>query len=192
MQKPSFEIPCVILCGGKSSRMGEDKSLLPFDDKSTLTQYQFDRLKPYFKDIYISSKIDKFDFLDKNRLLLDESEVYSPIAAIDSILNKLDEEKVFIITVDTPLVSIDSISKLISSSDNYDITVAKTIRTHNLCGVFSKSIKNTTEKMLNDDFHKVGFLLQNNKTNIIQLPNDDEFINLNHKEDYFKSLNLIS
>ena len=192
MQKPSFEIPCVILCGGKSSRMGEDKSLLPFDDKSTLTQYQFDRLKPYFKDIYISSKIDKFDFLDKNRLLLDESEVYSPIAAIDAILNKLDEEKVFIITVDTPLVSIDSISKLISSSDNYDITVAKTIRTHNLCGVFSKSIKNTTEKMLNDDFHKVGFLLQNNKTNIIQLPNDDEFINLNHKEDYFKSLNLIS
>lgn len=192
MQKPSFEIPCVILCGGKSSRMGEDKSLLPFDDKSTLTQYQFDRLKPYFKDIYISSKIDKFDFLDKNRLLLDESEVYSPIAAIDSILNKLDEEKVFIITVDTPLVSIDSISKLISSSDDYDITVAKTIRTHNLCGVFSKSIKNTTEKMLNDDFHKVGFLLQNNKTNIIQLPNDDEFINLNHKEDYFKSLNLIS
>ena len=192
MQKPSFEIPCVILCGGKSSRMGEDKSLLPFDDKSTLTQYQFDRLKPYFKDIYISSKIDKFDFLDKNRLLLDESEVYSPIAAIDAILNKLDEEKVFIITVDTPLVSIDSISKLISSSDDYDITVAKTIRTHNLCGVFSKSIKNTTEKMLNDDFHKVGFLLQNNKTNIIQLPNDDEFINLNHKEDYFKSLNLIS
>ncbi|UTJ06748.1 molybdenum cofactor guanylyltransferase MobA [Arcobacter roscoffensis] len=192
MQKPSFEIPCVILCGGKSSRMGEDKSLLPFDDKSTLTQYQFDRLKPYFKDIYISSKIDKFDFLDKNRLLLDESEVYSPIAAIDSILNKLNEEKIFIITVDTPLVSIDSINKLISSSDDYDITVAKTIRTHNLCGVFSKSIKNTTEKMLNDDFHKVGFLLQNNKTNIIQLPNDDEFINLNHKEDYLKSLNLIS
>ncbi|MFY4863348.1 NTP transferase domain-containing protein, partial [Aliarcobacter butzleri] len=25
-----FEIPCVILSGGKSSRMGEDKSLLPF------------------------------------------------------------------------------------------------------------------------------------------------------------------
>lgn len=191
MTKPSFEMPCVILCGGKSSRMGEDKSLLPFDDKPTLAQYQFDRLKPYFKDIYISSKIDKFDFLDKNKLLLDESEVYSPITAIDSVLNRLNEEKVFIITVDTPLVSIDSISKLISASYDYDITVAKTIRTHNLCGVFCRSIKNTTKKMLNDDFHKVGFLLQNNKTKVLQLPNDDEFINLNHKEDYFKSLDLI-
>lgn len=192
MTKPSFEIPCVILCGGKSSRMGEDKALLPFDGKPTLAQYQFDRLKPYFKNTYISSKTNKFDFLDENSLLLDKNEVYSPIAAIDAILNKFDNQKVFIITVDTPLVTIESMEKLILSSNDYDITVAKTIRTHNLCGVFNSSIKNTTKQMLIDDFHKVGFLLQNNKTNVVQLPNDDEFINLNHKEDYFKSLNLIS
>lgn len=172
--------------------MGEDKSLLPFDDKPTLAQYQYDRLKPYFKDIYISSKTNKFNFLDENSLLLDKSEVYSPIAALDAILDKFDKQKVFIITVDTPLVSIESIEKIIDSSIAYDITVAKTIRIHNLCGVFSSSVKNTTKKMLDDDFHKVGFLLQNNKTNVLQLPNDDEFINLNHKEDYFKSLNLIS
>lgn len=61
-----FKIPCVILCGGKSSRMGEDKALLPFASSNSLTQYQYDRLESYFKNIYISSKIDKFSFL-KNK-----------------------------------------------------------------------------------------------------------------------------
>jgi molybdenum cofactor guanylyltransferase len=67
-----FEISCVILCGGKSSRMGEDKSLLPFSSSNSLTQYQYERLKPYFKNIYLSSKINKFDFADDNVLILDE------------------------------------------------------------------------------------------------------------------------
>ena len=64
-----FEITCVILSGGKSSRMGEDKSLLPFSSSQTLIQYQYDRLKPYFKNIYISSKVDKFNFLEKYSLI---------------------------------------------------------------------------------------------------------------------------
>mgnify|MGYP003441403126 FL=1 len=65
-----FEIPCVILSGGKSSRMGEDKSLLPFSSSNSLIEFQFNRLKPHFKDIYISSKNDKFDFLkDKSKLI---------------------------------------------------------------------------------------------------------------------------
>ena len=58
-----FEIPCVILSGGKSSRMGEDKSLLPFSSSSSLIEFQYRRLEPYFKNIFISAKNDKFDFL---------------------------------------------------------------------------------------------------------------------------------
>ena len=49
-------IPCVILAGGKSSRMGEDKSLLPFPPYKTLTHYQYQRLNKIFKNVYISSK----------------------------------------------------------------------------------------------------------------------------------------
>ena len=67
-----FEIPCVILSGGKSSRMGEDKSLLPFSSSNTLIQYQYERLKPYFKEIYISSKTINLILLMKN-LILDEN-----------------------------------------------------------------------------------------------------------------------
>ena len=135
-----FKIPCIILSGGKSQRMGEDKSLLPFSTYTSLIEFQYRRLKPYFSDIFISSKVDKFPFLDdKSKIVFDENkEVFSPILALYTILQKFDE--VFIITVDTPFVSIETIEKLVKSSNSYDITIAQTSnRTHNLCGVFKNS-----------------------------------------------------
>ncbi|EKN7424859.1 NTP transferase domain-containing protein, partial [Campylobacter coli] len=46
---------CVILCGGKSSRMGEDKSKLIFKNQ-TLTQFQVEKFSKIFKNVYVSAK----------------------------------------------------------------------------------------------------------------------------------------
>ena len=191
--KTSFEITCVILSGGKSSRMGEDKSLLPFSSSKTLIQYQYDRLKPYFKNIYISSKVDKFDFLEKEFLILDENkDIFSPILALDTIFDKFKNQKIFIITVDTPLVTIASISKLIEESQNYDICVAQTEKTHNLCGVFSSNISLTIKNMIENDIHKINYLIKNNNYKIINFSNNSEFININNQDEYQESLVYIS
>ena len=192
--KTPFEITCVILSGGKSSRMGEDKSLLPFSSSKTLIEYQYNRLKPYFKNIYISSKVDKFDFLEKKCLILDENkDVFSPILALDTIFKKFQNQKIFIITVDTPFVSIDTISKLIEESKDCDICIAQTEKTHNLCGVFSSNISLTIKTMIENDIHKIWFLIKNNIYKIIELPNNNEFLNINHRDDYeiaLKDINL--
>ena len=186
------EIPIVILCGGKSSRMGEDKSLLPFSSYPTLTQYQYERLKKEFPNIYLSSKVNKFDFLENdNNIIYDKSDIYSPLVALQTIFNFIQTNKVFILTVDTPFVKVESIKKLIIESQAYDITVAKTTRLHNLCGVFDKSILNNINQMINEDMHKVGFLLKKSNTNIIEFDNDDEFLNLNEMSDYKKAKSLL-
>ena len=191
--KTPFEITCVILSGGKSSRMGEDKSLLPFSSSKTLIEYQYNRLKPYFKNIYISSKVDKFDFLEKEFLILDENkDVFSPILALDTIFKKFQNQKIFIITVDTPFVSIDTISKLIEESKDCDICIAQTEKTHNLCGVFSSNISLTIKTMIENDIHKIWFLIKNNIYKIIELPNNNEFLNINHRDDYEIALKNIN
>ena len=193
MKITPFEIPCVILSGGKSSRMGEDKSFLPFSTSNTLIEYQYQRLKPYFKDIYISSKTDKFDFIDKIFLILDENkDIYSPILALDTIFDKLKNQKIFIITVDTPLVTIESISRLIKESENYDVCIAQTERTHNLCGIFSSNISLSIKTMITNNIHKINYLIKNNKYNLILFPNNSEFININNKYEYEIALNYIS
>jgi molybdopterin-guanine dinucleotide biosynthesis protein A len=188
-----FEIPCVILSGGKSSRMGEDKSLLPFLNNNSIIEYQYQRLKPYFKDIYISSKTNKFNFIDENNLILDENkDIYSPILALDTILEKLGNQKVFIITVDTPFVTVESIKKLIDEATDVDICIAQTEKIHNLCGVFSSNISLTIKKMIENDIHKIFYLIKNNKHKIINFLNDDEFMNINNKNEYDKAIKYIS
>jgi molybdopterin-guanine dinucleotide biosynthesis protein A len=188
-----FEIPCVILSGGRSSRMGEDKSLLPFSTSNTLIEYQYKRLKPYFKNIYISSKIDKFDFLEKEFLILDENkEIFSPILALNTIFNKFSNKKIFIITVDTPFVSIETINELINQSNEVDICIGETEKTHNLCGIFSSNINSFIKNMIENDIHKIFYLIKNNNHKIIHFDNNDEFININNKNEYIKASNIIN
>lgn len=171
--------------------MGEDKALLPFANSNSLTQYQYERLNPYFKKTYISSKTDKFDF-EKN-LILDKETEYSPIVALQSIFETLkDEERIFIITVDTPLVKLNTIKKLIEISPNYDVVIPQTEKTHNLCGVFNKSCLSFINYMIKNDIHKVNYLLKNLNTEILQMPDDKEFVNLNDKEQYNLAKSYIS
>ena len=52
---------CVILAGGKSSRMGRDKTLLPFGRFATLTHYGAHKFGRIFECVFVSSKFDKFN-----------------------------------------------------------------------------------------------------------------------------------
>lgn len=53
------EIPCVILAGGRSARMGVDKCFLNFKAKS-LIEWQFEKMSKLFASVFISCKADKF------------------------------------------------------------------------------------------------------------------------------------
>ena len=192
-----YNIPCIILAGGKSSRMqkevNQDKTLMPFGEFNTIVEYQIDRLKECFDEVYISTKEkDKFEYQD---ILIDKYPNYSPIYAIKSIFETIVHEKqfdeVFIITADSPLISIYSINKIIDSSINYDISVAKTQFRHNLCGVYKRAVLPMIEKMIEDDIEKVGYLVQNSNSTYVKFENENEFININTFEEYQEGLGLI-
>jgi molybdopterin-guanine dinucleotide biosynthesis protein A len=184
-----FDIPCVILSGGRSSRMGEDKSLLPFRNHSTLIEYQYQKLSKIFSNVYISSKINKFNFLeDESKIIYDVNKVSSPMVALQSIFKKLKKKSIFIITVDTPLISKSTIEQLIRDSQNFDITIAKSInKTHNLCGVFSSCIAYKIDQYIIEDMHKINFLVKNSNTNYKYFKQEDQFININTQEEYKKA-----
>ena len=182
-------IPIIILSGGASKRVGSDKSLLRINNK-TLAQYQYDRLKTYFKNVYISAKSDKFDF--KADLIFDTNTIYSPLVALETILT-MDFERFFVIPVDTPLLSIDTIKDLISQSIDYDIVVAQSDdKIHYLCAVFTKDIYPKVQEMIKEDNHKIKELIRHFNHKIIQYQDkEEEFLNINYKEDYYKFLKNI-
>ena len=167
--------------------MGEDKSLLPFKEFDTLIEYQHSKLSKLFSSVYISSKTNKFNF--KANILLDQSqEIYSPMIALKSILSQIQNEQVFIVTVDVPFLQKETIFTLIKNSINTEITIAKDDKhSHNLCGIYSKSLLNLIDSFLDEDMHKINNLFKSSKNNKeILFKNNQQFININTRDDYNK------
>jgi len=179
-----FDMPCVVLSGGKSSRMKQDKSLMPFRGYDTLVEYQYQKLKSIFSDVYISAKSNKFSNLcQPQSLIIEHSDIYSPMIALQAIFSKLDD-KVFIITVDAPFVTKDTMQTIINNSKDYKITLAKSNNhIHYLCGVYDTSLLKKVDESINNDIHKIGYLSRDTTLNIIDF-DDDEFVNINTKDDY--------
>ncbi|MCF6310486.1 MAG: molybdenum cofactor guanylyltransferase MobA [Sulfurimonas sp.] len=189
-----LDIPCVIFAGGKSSRMGEDKSLLPFGDFDTLTQFQLFRLNKIFKTVYISCKDkSKFDFKTNYIEDVKTNSTYAPTAGFIAIYDELNENSFFAISVDSPFIGENEINKIIEiDSLHVDATVAKTTSgIQPMCGIYHRSLQNKFIDMLKDDNHKLEFLLKSSNTNFVEFNDEKPFLNLNHPHEYQEALKLI-
>ena len=183
-----FDLPCVIFAGGKSSRMGQDKALLPFGEQKSLAEYQYRRLSKIFSSVYISTKENKFAF--SAPLILDGShDVYAPTPAFVASFQELKED-IFVISVDTPFIDADTIEKIYTYKDKgFDAVIAKTKEgTHPLCGIYSYRLLSRFQDMLKEDSHRLGYLLKNVNTKFVYFDESDAFENLNHPHEYTKAL----
>ncbi len=178
------EFPLIIFAGGKSSRMGEDKALLPFGAYPTLTQYQYTKLSHYFQNVYISAKTDKFDF--ECRIIEDTQEGYSPLIALLSIFETLEVDEVFILSVDAPFVNKEVIERILKNrAERKDIVVAKSPSgIQPLCGCYKKSILPLAYAQLEKGNHKLRDLLAMAETELVVFEEDEPFTNLNHPQEY--------
>jgi len=185
-----FDIHCVIFAGGKSSRMGEDKSLLPFGEFPTLTQFQYERLRKIFTHVSISTKTaDKFDF--NADFILDPEEVeYAPTAGFVSSFRAISDNRVMVLSVDTPFVGEHVFQSLIDADETgLDAVIAKTATgSHPLCGIYHRSLLEEFERMLREGDHRLGKMLASRQTKYVEFEDEEVFANLNHPHEYQQAL----
>ena len=181
--------PCVIFAGGKSSRMGKDKSLLPLDGKP-LIRYQYERLSKIFNEVYISTKEPKFDF--KAPLILDSSKVYAPTPAFLDIFEHFDE--FFALAVDSPFVDrvvIDTIMQTAKENLKADAIIAKSDFPHPLIGIYRKSILPYIQKAVANNNYKLNAILRQADTKFVPFNEEEKFFNINYPEDFTKAKNML-
>jgi len=179
-------LPLVIVAGGKSSRMGSDKALLPFGDQPTLTQYQLHRLRPYFQSIHVSAKnAEKFDFEASFIPDISTYNDHSPLVALLSILDYFNTP-VCILSVDTPFVTPEVFATLHANlNENVDALVATSASSsHQLCAIYTPVLKPIIASMLEKNEHKIRLVLAEVRTHFIAFENDALFSNLNHPDEY--------
>jgi molybdopterin-guanine dinucleotide biosynthesis protein A len=181
-----FDLSCVIFAGGKSSRMGQDKSLLPFGDFNTLAEYQYRRLSKLFANVYISAKEKKFDF--EAELIIDASSeaVFAPTAGFVAMFRQLRDERVFVLSVDTPFVGEEEIAAILEKdSADLDAVIAQTASgSHPMCGIYRRTLLPSFEKMLKEENHRLAQLLKSSKTAYVAFDREAPFTNLNHPHEY--------
>ena len=183
-----YSIPAVIFAGGKSSRMGKDKALLPFAGFNSLTEYQYERMQTLFEKVYISSKGDKFDF--KAPFISDNYDIFSPLAGIVSIFEILDAYEIFILSVDAPFIDEKVIKKLVGENKNgFDAIIAQSPSgLQPLCGIYRRSLLPLAKEYLTENRHRLAHLLKDAKSQFVHFEDDTPFMNLNHPHEYEEAL----
>lgn len=192
-QNTPFPISCVIFAGGKSSRMGQDKALLPFGGFESLAEYQYQRLTKLFENVYISAKENKFDFEAE---IIEDSptdNLYAPTAGFEAMFQNLQDERVFVLSVDTPFVSEEEIKRLFENDNQtLDAVIAKTASgSHPMCGIYHRSLLPSFKRMLQESNHRLGQLLKTSKTRFVTFDNEESFTNLNHPYEYEAALKTL-
>jgi molybdopterin-guanine dinucleotide biosynthesis protein A len=99
----------VILCGGESSRMGADKGLIQFQDK-TWTQLAIEKIGELGIPVVVSisrRQKEKYErLLSENKLIVDDSTIAlkGPVAAVLNIHLKYPADDLFVFACDLPLM----------------------------------------------------------------------------------------
>jgi molybdopterin-guanine dinucleotide biosynthesis protein A len=112
----------VILCGGKSRRMGFDKSLLKIggqnvgkSDERYIIEIMAEKLSQIFDNISLcANKADKFSHFGINIIEDIYKDGIGPAAAIHAALKSAKSKYVFAVAVDMPFVNTKHIAHMIS------------------------------------------------------------------------------
>ena len=181
-------ISAIIFAGGKSSRMGQDKSLLPFGEYKSLAAFQYAKLNRLFENVYISAKEDKFDLT--TAVIQDILQESSPLIGLISIFETLTVDEVFVLSVDAPFVDKEIIERLLEVNDPlFDIVVAQSPNgVQPLCGIYKRSILPLAYAQLKEGNHRLNDLLAVANTCFVTFEEESLFANLNHPEEYQEAI----
>lgn len=175
----------IILAGGTSSRMGQDKGLLIWKNQ-TFTEHIIEALGPIVSDLIIisnSEEYKRFGFPVYQDLLKDRG----PLGGIYTGLAYSETYRNIIISCDVPLVTSSTLQQLIvHDEDEYDIIqLSNGSRTMPLVAMYKKSCESPFLARLEQDKLKLQAAVSAMKVKTLALPDDEKFTltNVNTRED---------
>jgi molybdopterin-guanine dinucleotide biosynthesis protein A len=109
----------LVICGGRSSRMGHEKFLLEYHG---LPQYLFLKklMENFSDDIYFSFRRgQEIPGLNESQVIYDTDEYtgYGPISGVLSAFEKLPSNSLLVIAVDYPFLTANDIGRLVQSRE---------------------------------------------------------------------------
>ena len=144
----------ILLCGGKSSRMGKEKGVCKLHNKS-LIEYGVGALGKVIENIILGTDKSEFEYLGYP-MVKDEFVGIGPLSGIYSCLKASTTDDNFILSCDMPLVTEELIRFIINNKEKYDAVIPMFNNfPEPLCAYYHKNIVPEIEKSIEDGVYKI-------------------------------------
>ncbi len=188
MQKKEAKIVGIVLSGGKSKRMGQEKGLVKYRGKA-LIEYAIDTLKPLCHEMVISTANNDYTYLGLP-LIADEIPDCGPIGGISTCMKAVEADIYLVISCDTPHLPTQLFTDLVAQlKDKAIIPIDETGRKQPLAACYASSASSFFHEALESRELKMMSLLLKMKPLYFRPSIDSSyyqsniFSNLNSKDD---------
>ena len=180
----------IILAGGQSRRMGQNKAFLTYKEKSFIEAI-LDKFVGFDERIIVANDVSLYQF-EGVKTIQDIYPNKGPLCGLYTGLKEMSGKRAVVVTVDTPLLTNEVISYLYDYESDADCIIPVVDgRWQSLCAVYNKSALDIIEKAVEADERKVRLVLDRLSVDLIaedllKKYGDPKvlFSNVNTPEDY--------
>ena len=184
----NIEISAVILSGGKSTRMGQDKAGLILDGQTFLAMLEENLAQADEILLSVREKSDYPEYLIKH--VTDRFPGCGPLAGIHTAMEVCRNPILFVVSCDMPFVDMELVNHLLpylTESVDAVVPVEKSGKKHVLCALYRRSIKKIVEAQLKSEDYKVQHILEKIRVCYVAV---EGLCNINTPQDYQKLENM--
>lgn len=183
----------LVLAGGESRRMGQDKALLIRDGRSQL-QYLTEMLQGYVERVFVSAREDQQGEEERGRYaqIIDRYENIGPVAGILSALEEYPEVDWLIVACDLPNIDTNTVRYLLEQrSPEHPFTAY--ISSHDglpepLCAIYRCGCADIVRQFVDDGINCPRKILIRSETHLLEQPDPRSLDNVNTPEDLRESV----
>ncbi|MEO5741157.1 MAG: molybdenum cofactor guanylyltransferase [Vicinamibacterales bacterium] len=156
-------VTAVVLCGGRSTRMGQDKGSLQFGDQTMLERI-LRIVRGIADDVIVVARRDQ-QVPASVTVVHDAVEDLGPLAGIASGLAASATDLNIVVACDMPLIKPEVLQRLLSMIGDHDACVAVADgHASALCGIYRSRIANDAQALLDSGERRVMRLLDHLQT----------------------------
>lgn len=177
------QLSAAIMAGGKSSRLGKNKALLPLGDSTVIGQVLAAVAAVTSSISLITNSPQEYGHLGLT-MAGDIRPGCGPLSGIHAALSLAAAPYVLVQSCDIPLITPGHLNLLCQSYPGQDITIFKTARFQPLCAIYRRTCLPVLEELIDHGEYRIIDLFPSLQVRVLRTDDEQAFRSINTQEDY--------
>ena len=183
----------LVLAGGESRRMGQDKALLARDGKSQLAHI-VELLDQVVDEVFVSTRNEQRDDTERARYqqIVDQFDGVGPVAGILTAMREYPDASWLVVACDLPNIDVATLRHLLDNGNSeHPFTAYRSSYDdlpEPLCAIYRPAAANIVAGFVDDGVNCPRKILIRSDTQLLEQPNPRSLDNINTPEDLANSV----